>query len=301
MELRHLQSFVVLAEELHFGRAAERQHIVQPALSKQIALLERELGVKLFDRNRRVVELTAAGKIFLPRAQQVLGDAREAAELARQAGAGAVGSLGVGFIAPACLYQVPAMLRVHRERYPAVGIRLVEAGTAQLVAKLQQQQIDIAFCRGSHEVPTNLQVHSSSEDSVVLALPEDHDLARMTKIPFTALQGVPILMISSQTDSENVGHYLAMAAEAGISITIAHEVDQLHIALALATAGLGVTFMPAFAATMLPPGLVTRPITDPEPTIQTQVLIRRGRPAPLLRNLLESLDTALGAAPPSEI
>ena len=91
MELRHLQSFVVLAEELHFGRAAERQHIVQPALSKQIALLERELGVKLFDRNRRVVELTPAGTIFLPRAQQVLAVARAAAELARQAGAGAVG------------------------------------------------------------------------------------------------------------------------------------------------------------------------------------------------------------------
>jgi DNA-binding transcriptional LysR family regulator len=173
----------------------------------------------------------------------------------------------------------------------------VEAGTAQLVTKLQQQQIDIAFCRGSHEVPTNLQVHSSSEDTVVLALPEDHKLARMTTIPFTALHGVPILMISSQTDSENVGHYLAMAAEAGITLTIAHEVDQLHIALALAAAGLGVTFVPAFAATMLPPGLVTRPITGPEPTIQTQVLIRRGRPAPLLRNLLESLDIALDAVP----
>ena len=226
MELRHLQSFVVLAEELHFGRAAERQHIVQPALSKQIALLERELGVKLFDRNRRVVEPTPAGTIFLPTAQQLPADARAAAELARQAGAGAVGSLGVGFIAPACLYQVPAVLRVHRERYPAVGIRLVEAGTAQLVTKLQQQQIDIAFCRGSHEVPTNLQVHSSSEDTVVLALPEDHELARMTTIPFTALNGVPILMISSQTDSENVGHYLAMAAEVGITLTIAHEVDQ---------------------------------------------------------------------------
>jgi DNA-binding transcriptional LysR family regulator len=294
MELRHLRSFVVLAEELHFGRAAERQHIVQPALSKQIASLERELGVKLFDRNRRAVELTAAGSIFLPRAQQVLADAREAAELARQAGAGAVGSLGVGFIAPACLYQVPAVLRVHRERYPDVGIRLVEAGTAQLVTKLQQQQIDIAFCRGSHEIPTNLKAHSSSENTVVLALPEDHELARMTAVPFTALQGVPILMISSQTDSENVGRYLAMAAEAGISLTIAHEVDQLHIALALAAAGLGVTFMPAFAATMLPPGLVTRPIIGPEPTIQTQILIRRGRSTPLLRNLLESLDIALG-------
>ena len=132
---------------------------------------------------------------------------------------------------------------------------------------------------------------------MVLALPEDHELSRMTTIPFTALNGVPILMISSQTDSENVGHYLAMAAEVGITLTIAHEVDQLHIALALAAAGLGVTFVPAFAATMLPPGLVTRPITGPEPTIQTQVLIRRGRPAPLLRNLLESLDIALDAVP----
>ena len=293
MELRLLRSFIVLAEELHFGRAAERLYIVQPALSKQIASLERQLGVKLFERNRRAVELTPAGNVYLPRVRQVVADAHEAAELARQAEAGALGSLGVGFIAPTCLYQIPAVLRVHRDNYPEVSIRLVEAGTAQLITKLQQRQIDIAFCRASHEVPSDLRVYASSDDEVVLAMPQSHPLAERELIPFKLLEGVPVLMISSQTDSENVGRYLAMAGEDGLTLTIAHEVVQLHVALALSSAGLGVTFMPAFATSMLPPGLVTRPLANPEPRMHTQVLVRRGRPTSVLQNFLESLDQAL--------
>lgn len=293
MELRHFQSFVVLAEELHFGRAADRLHIVQPALSKQIAALERDLRVRLFERNRRAVELTAAGLAFLPKAREVLATARDAADSARHAGAGTTGSLGVGFIAPTCLYQVPAVLRIHQTRCPEVHIRLVEAGTAQLITKLQQRQVDIAFCRGSREIPPDLRAHFTSEDAVVLALPETHPLHQHEVIPFAALDSVPILMISSQTDSDNVGRYVGMASEAGITLSIAHEVDQLHVALALAAAGIGVTFMPAFAASMLPPGLITRPIVNPEPTLQTQVLIRRERPSPALRRFLESVDHAL--------
>ena len=127
IDLRRLRSFVVVAEELHFGRAAQRLHIAQPPLSQQIRLLERDLGAQLFNRNRRKVELTAAGRLLLAHARPLLEQAERVESLVALAGAGKAGFLAIGFVASAAYEAMPAAVRAFRERQPEVELRLRRA------------------------------------------------------------------------------------------------------------------------------------------------------------------------------
>src|SRR5262249_34872175 len=131
MELRHLRYFIAVAEELHFGRAAERLSIAQPPLSQQIQQLERELGFALFHRANRRVQLTAAGQMFLEEARQTLANLEKAAQAGRRVARGEVGWLGVGFVGTATYAAMPAVLGVFRERYPDVELVLRELVSAK--------------------------------------------------------------------------------------------------------------------------------------------------------------------------
>src|SRR3954468_7827 len=171
MELRHLRYFVVVAEELHFRRAAERLHMSQPPLSQQIRALEEEIGVQLLTRNQRWVELTAAGAAFLGRAGAVLGEgggaaaaspgrAREildevedAARQARRVQRGEVGRLAVGFVGSAMYTFVPNLLRRFREHSPDVTLRLHELGTTEQLRQLEDGRLDVGFLRAVRSRP----------------------------------------------------------------------------------------------------------------------------------------------------
>jgi len=293
MELRHLRYFVVLADELHFGRAAERLFIVQPALSKQIASLERELGVQLFERNRRTVELTPAGLTFLPKARQVLADTSAAVEAAQRAANGESGSVELGFIAPACLYHVPRVLRIHGQSHPEVSVGLTEGGTSRLLDDLQQGRIDVAICRTPRELPPTLISHIEIEEPVLLAVPEDHAIADETEVHFKRLSGEPVIQIARRTDAENNDYYSALALDSGFTLRVTQEADHLHIALALVAAGLGVTFVPNFARGLVPQGVATVGIFEPTPVMGLSVLTRQSRPTPAMREFLRSVRQAV--------
>ena len=293
MELRHLRYFVVLADELHFGRAAERLYIVQPALSKQIASFERELGVQLFTRNRRKVELTPAGETLLPKAREILHDASEMMETARRVAAGDSGAVEFGFIAPACLAYVARVLRIHSQSHPLVTVGLTEAGTSRLLEELEQGRIDLALCRTPKSMPPWLTSHMTIEEPVLLALPEDHPFATELAIPFARLEGEPVIQISQRTDSDNGDYYAALAVEAGFDLCVTQEADHLHMALALVASGLGATFVPAFAKSLLPHGVITIGITDPAPVLQMSVLTRQARVTPVLSEFANSVQKAL--------
>src|SRR5512142_398453 len=143
MELRHLKYFVAVAEELHFGRAAERLHIAQPPLSQQIMNLEEELGVKLFDRSGRGIRMTDAGEYFLKEAQQVLSHVKQASETARRVYRGEAGRLTVGFVGSVIHTFLPAGLRSFRGLFPDVELVLQELNTAEQIKSLSAGRIDV--------------------------------------------------------------------------------------------------------------------------------------------------------------
>ena len=293
MELRHLRYFVELADQMHFGRAAERLFIVQPALSKQIASFERELGVQLFSRNRRKVELTPAGEALLPKAREILHDAAEMLETARRVAAGDSGAVEFGFIAPACLAYVARVLRIHSQSHPSVTVGLTEAGTSRLLEELEHGRIDLALCRTPKSMPPWLTSHMTIEEPALLAISEDHPFASELSIPFARLEGEPLIQISQRTDADNGDYYAALALEAGFDLYVTHEADHLHMALALVAHGLGATFVPAFAKNLLPHGVITIGVTDPTPVLQMSVLTRQAPMAPVLSEFVNSVRNAL--------
>src|SRR3954470_820933 len=151
IELRHLRYFAAVAEELHFGRAAERLHLAQPPLSQQIRKLEGMVGHALFTRTSRAVRLTSAGEVFLQRAHRTLRNVQEDLEEARSVGRGEVGSLKVGFIGSSMLTSLPAMLGEYRRRYPKVRLQLHESHTAGVIQGLGTAALDIGFLRDGGE------------------------------------------------------------------------------------------------------------------------------------------------------
>jgi DNA-binding transcriptional LysR family regulator len=262
-------------------------------LSKQIASFERELGVQLFTRNRRKVELTPAGETLLPKAREILHDASEMMETARRVAAGDSGAVEFGFIAPACLAYVARVLRIHSQSHPLVTVGLTEAGTSRLLEELEQGRIDLALCRTPKSMPPWLTSHMTIEEPVLLALPEDHPFATELAIPFARLEGEPVIQISQRTDSDNGDYYAALAVEAGFDLCVTQEADHLHMALALVASGLGATFVPAFAKSLLPHGVITIGITDPAPVLQMSVLTRQARVTPVLSEFANSVQKAL--------
>src|SRR5512132_1230001 len=147
MELRHLRYFLAVAEELHFGRAAARVRIAQPPLSQQIRQLEQELGITLFNRTKRRVELTPAGRAFLEHARQILAETERAKRVAQRAGRGEIGRLAIGFVASADLDLLPRVLRVWRARFPDVDVELHALLTAAQAEALRHGRVDVGFVR----------------------------------------------------------------------------------------------------------------------------------------------------------
>ena len=176
MELRHLRYFVVVAEELHFRRAAERLHMSQPPLSQQIRQLEEEIGATLLLRNQRQVELTAAGQAFFIRAREILDAVEDAARQARRVQRGEVGRLAVGFVGSAMYSFVPELLRTFRDHAPDITLRLHELGTSEQLRQLEDGRLDVGFIRVPRARP-ELKIETVVEEPVVAALPDAHPLA----------------------------------------------------------------------------------------------------------------------------
>ena len=175
IELRHMIYFIAVAEELHFGRAAERLFIAQPPLSQQIQRLEKELGALLFRRTKRSVELTEAGAVFLEEARRTVAQAELAISTARRAQRGEVGRLAIGFVASATYLSLPETLRTYRRNYPEVELSLSELTTAQQVKALLNRQLDVGFVRPPLYT-TEIETYILMEEEFVLALPETHAL-----------------------------------------------------------------------------------------------------------------------------
>src|SRR5215470_7289796 len=170
MELRHIRYFVTVAQELHFGRAAARVHIAQPSLSRQIRDLEAELGLQLFERNRRRVSLTAAGTTFFEEAQLLLARTADAVTAARAAARGERGRLRIAYIPSVVLGGLPEIIRSFRARLPGVEVQLEEMPPAQQIEALRAGRVDVGFARGP-VADAGLATETVFEEPLIAALP----------------------------------------------------------------------------------------------------------------------------------
>lgn len=302
MELRPLRYFIAVAEELHFGRAAERLCIAQPPLSQQIQQLERELGFALFHRTNRRVTLTAAGQVFLDEARELLATLDKAVQAGRRVARGEAGWLGIGFVGSATYALLPAVLSAFRERYPEVELVLRELVSAKQAQALHDRRIHVGFARPAIE-DTELVSETVVREPLLAALPESHPLAACDRLPLSQLAGEPFLLFPPHPKPSYADFLTALCARAGFRPVVVQVTAEMHTAISLVAAGIGVTLVPASVQNVHRPGVVYRPLTDPEPMTELTVACRRNDDSPTLRAFLAivrevaSRPAAIGSKP----
>ncbi|MGY4711612.1 LysR substrate-binding domain-containing protein [Mycolicibacterium sp. CBM1] len=261
MELRHLRYFRAVAEESHFGRAAERLHIAQPPLSQQIRQLERELGVDLFTRTTRSVELTPAGRAYLQRVITILGEVDEAGEQARRIRSGLEGRLTIGCVGSATYSLLPRLVRTLRETLPGieVSVRGEMLAPAQLAA-LQTGAIDLGLLRPPVGQP-GIDTETIRRDRLLAALPAGHRLAAQNELSVGDLRDEDFIAHAGSGRSVMSSIVAAACADAGFVPTVRHEVTETSTLVTLVAAGLGVAIVPAPTAALDIAGVSYRPLT----------------------------------------
>ena len=244
IELRHLRYFVAVAEELHFGRAAERLHLAQPPLSQQIRKLEELLGHPLFIRTSRSVRLTDAGGAFLQRARRTLRNVQRDLEETRSIGRGDVGSLHIGFIGSAMLSTLPEIFRAYREAYPRVRLHLHESFTSLVVEGLENGTLDAGILRDGDPVE-GINVTTILSEPFVAVLPSVHPCAKQKSISPAALRGEPFIYYPRSAGARAYEKPLTLCEEHGFRPQVVQEASNWLTILRLIGAGLGVSIAPA--------------------------------------------------------
>lgn len=260
LELKSLKCFVVLAEELHFGRAADRLHISQPPLSLKIRALEAELGLQLFQRSSRRVELTHSGQILLIEARRVLRDAEQLSRLATSLALGEAGTLAIGFNALLAYRLMPQLVTEFSERHPQVKVTLNEMVSSEQVDALLEHQIDVGLLRPP--LPPGFRSLSLGSEEIVVFLPAKHPLAAQESIPLAALAGEPMLMFSQGESSYLHNLTMQMCIEAGFAPLVRQETRHIHAIVALVGTGMGVALLPASAGFIHMDGIAIRRLQD---------------------------------------
>lgn len=244
MELRHLRYFLTVAEELHFGRAAQRLGIAQPPLSIQIRNLERELGVELLRRTKRHVELTAAGRLFFDEAQAIVARADGAVSLARRVQSGEVGRLNVA-VAPLAVFTVlPGILRQFRARFPGVEVTLREAVGGDLVWAMEQGEIDAGLLIANFDSRV-LEMRTLLSVPLRAMVPASHRLAGAATIRLSDLAQDPFIVFPRGAGSGFRQTIIDACSTDGFVPRIGHEVNQVATLLMMVAAGYGVSLVPA--------------------------------------------------------
>jgi DNA-binding transcriptional LysR family regulator len=291
MELRHLRYLVAVAEELHFGRAAIRLHISQPPLSQQIRQLEEELGVKLFERTKREVRLTEAGKRIVNEAQQVLSQVDHFTKVASRAGEGSIGNLSVA--GPGGVNEILVdTLRVFAQRYPGVHIELQFMNTGLQIEALREGRIQAGFLN----LPVNdssLSLETVRRWPLWVALPKRHPLSRLSRVPLTALADQQFVLFARRGSPGLHDSLTTICRNAGFSLNVVHEVDNMIASLTLVTAGLGVAFCSPNMQKLWP-GVTFRPIKDVVPPLEYAVAYRRDSRSPVLDSFLRIVRQTAG-------
>ncbi|HCA88605.1 MAG TPA: LysR family transcriptional regulator [Streptomyces sp.] len=293
MELRYLTSFIAVAEELHFGRAAKRLQMAQPPLSQQIRQLEKELGVQLFERNTRSVRLTSAGQSFLKPVRTVLDDLDIAVRVAKAAGEGEYGRVTVGFAGASSHATLPLLTRAVRASHP--GLELVMNGQTYANVALQMVadgSLDLGFVRLPASQP-GVETRAIDEEELMCALPQDHPLAGRERISVGDLAGEPFVSFPANAGSTLRDTTFHVCEEAGFRPRVVQEAPDSYTILALVAAGVGVTLTLSSCLHIQQTGLVHRPLAGPPVLLQSALAWRKDNPSAALRSVLAVAREAL--------
>jgi DNA-binding transcriptional LysR family regulator len=243
MELRVLRYFATVAAEGSFSRAAEKLHIAQPPLSRQVQQLERELGVQLLNRARPVT-LTEAGRYLFEQARQILNRADEAKAMTRRIAKGLVRQFNVGFVASTLYDALPELIRRFRIAAPGTDIQLVEMITIEQIAALKDGRIDVGFGRLRFDDEA-IARQVIREEPLCVAVPLHHPLARARRLRLSRTVGEPLILYPNSPRPSFADQVLSFYADAGIEPTIGLEVREVQTALGLVASGAGICIVPA--------------------------------------------------------
>jgi DNA-binding transcriptional LysR family regulator len=263
MELRHLRYFVAVAGELNFTRAAQKLHVAQPALSRQIRQLEDELGVRLLERNHHAVRLTDAGRAFQVEATALLRQSEQAVRIARQSSDPAATELNIGYIWGLFHSIVPGIIEAYRRHSPGTAVHLFDLSPRQQNEALRDGRLDAGFI-GFEADTTGLQKRQISSCRFVAVLPTGHPAARKRTVRLAKLADEFFLGISDQTYPAASRYVAEACQQAGFRPRFVQMVERGYSILGLVAARCGVALVPESLRAMPHPGVVFRPLTDPQ-------------------------------------
>jgi len=291
MELRHLRYFIAVAEELHFGRAAQALGISQPPLSQQIQALEQEVGARLFERTNRRVELSEAGRLFLAEARLVLAQVDKAADVARRAQLGQLGELKIGFTSSAPFNSsIPQAIFAFRQAFPAVHLALQEMSSKEVAQALVDESVQVGIMRPL-PLPESLVAVELFREPLVAIIRADHPLAVGSEkgLQLSALAAEPFVFFPRSYGSGLYAQLINLARQAGFSPLITQEAGEAMTIIGLVAAGLGVTVLPASYQRMRIDGVVYRTLLDAEANTAVWLVQRRDQHSPMAKAFVELL------------
>jgi DNA-binding transcriptional LysR family regulator len=293
MELRQLRYFVAVAEERHFGQAAQRLHMSQPPLSMQIKGLESELGVELLNRSTRKVTLTDAGRAFLERARAILGAVEEARDAARGAGQGTQGQLHVGFISSATLSLLPPSIRLFRGRFGGVELELKELTSAQQVDALYDGEIKVGLVRLPMRAP-GIQFEPVFEERLVVAVPSGHVLEKLDRISLEAIADLPLIFFTRQMIPGFHAQIVELFQRVGAFPNVAQHAVHLQTIVGLVASGVGIAVLPSSAERVSREGVVYRALDVPDATSWMGLAWVEGEESKLVNNFVRTVREVAG-------
>jgi DNA-binding transcriptional LysR family regulator len=290
LELRQLRYFLTVAEELHFGRAAERLHMTQPPLSQSIAGLEELLGAPLFLRNRRQVTLTPAGSALLPEARRILDDAAGLPDLVRRVAGGEAGRLTLAFVSTADYSVLPSILQRYRSAFPQVQLVLREATTDVQADELLSERIDAGFVIPPlpGKLDATIEYVKLLEEPLILCAPAGLAALRgKAPVRLRDLPPLPLVIFPRAVAPALHDAILACFRAAGVTPVIGQEAIQMQTIVSLVSGGMGLALVPQSVSNLMRAGVEYRALLDPTPLAETGLAWRRDNPSPVLRGFLD--------------
>lgn len=259
--LRHLSYFLAVAEERHFGRAANRLGITQPPLSAQIQVLERVLGVSLFDRTRTGAHLTPAGKAILPSVRRLTQDAQKLELIVREVKDGRMRHLRIGAVTSAMFYLLPAVFRQARTLFPDLTFSLTEMDTANALGAIERDELDLAFVRAVRG-QGSVKIRPLSTVRLAVALPLDHRLTAKSEIRLSDLSDETIVMFPRRISPAYYDDIIGACARGGFSPRVMNEVQSIISQLAFVGCGAGIALVPGDFARVGMTEAIIRPLAE---------------------------------------
>ncbi len=286
IELRHLDYFVHVAEELHFGRAAERLGLAQAPLSYQIRQLEERLGVILLNRTTRQVSLTPAGEIFMQRAKMLLGQAESVVADVRAASNTGLGRVVIGAVFLAQFRFLPAIIKAFRDRYPQVQIELVVSTTAELLKDLQEGRVDVAFIHPPVAAGL-IVIETIANEGFVALMRDDHRLACKANLVLADLADEDFIIQRAALGASYHHTVLKRCRACGFRPRVVQETASVANVAVLVAAGIGVAVVPDRGALVSLPRLIHRPLPELPRAIPLALAHLPGDLSPIMRHFVE--------------